>query len=332
MEFLFDYGLFLAKALTVALVVGALFTALLAARRHKSLPDTLKLTSLNAHFEDLRERLLAETLDKKAYKAHIKERKKTDKEKAKASSQRPHLFVLDFDGDIEASAAHGLREHISAILQVATEKDEVLLRLESGGGYVHAYGLAASELARLRAKPVRLVIAVDKVAASGGYMMACVADELLAAPFAIIGSVGVIGALPNFHELLEKNHVHYEQHTAGEHKRTLTMFGENSDADRSQFQKELHETHVLFKEHIRAMRPQLDVEAIATGETWYGRQALTRQLVDKIQTSDDYLLAHLDSHRMLLLEEERHDSLLQRLKSRFLGNIRGNRPFKSRIL
>lgn len=332
MEFLFNYALFLAKTLTLFLMIMAFFAVLLAAKRHKVTPSKMKLISLNEQFEELRERVLGEILDRKAYKAQVKAQKKAEKQKAKQLNERPRLFVLNFDGDVEASAVDGLREHISAIVQVANNNDEVLLRLESAGGYVHSYGLAASQLARLRAKSVRLVIAVDKVAASGGYMMACVGDELLAAPFAIIGSVGVIGALPNFHDLLEKNHVHYEQHTAGQHKRTLTLFGENSEADRSQFQKELQQTHTLFKEHIEAMRPQLDVEAIATGETWYGKQALQKRLVDKIQTSDDYLLAHLDSHQMLLLEEETRESLLQRLKSRFLGKIQGNQPFKSRIL
>lgn len=241
------------------------------------------------------------------------------------------MYVLDFDGDIEASAVESLRTHISAVIQVAQDNDEVLLRLESPGGLVHAYGLAASQLQRLRERQIRLVVAVDKVAASGGYMMACVADEILAAPFAVLGSVGVIGALPNFHDLLEKNAIHYEQHTAGEHKRTLTMFGKNTDEDRAQFSHELAITHTLFKEHIRHARPQLDVDAIATGETWYGTQALANGLIDAVRTSDDYILDHLDSHQLLLIEDEVHEGLLDKLKSRFLGKVHTQRPFKAMI-
>ncbi|UJF24954.1 protease SohB [Suttonella sp. R2A3] len=241
------------------------------------------------------------------------------------------MYILDFDGDIEASAVVSLREQISAVLQVAGSNDHVMLRLESAGGLVHAYGLAASQLARLRAQSVRLVICVDKVAASGGYMMACVADELLAAPFAIMGSVGVIGALPNFHDLLEKNAIHYEQHTAGKHKRSLTMFAENTDEDRAQFKHELAMTHDLFKDHIRAARPQLDVDSIATGETWYGTQAVENGLIDGVRTSDDYILAHLDSHNLLLIEDEVHESLFDKLKSRFLGKAMVQGPFKAHI-
>lgn len=332
MEFLYHYGLFLAKAVTIVVVIAIIIGLLASLKKSKTAHSKkLKLTSLNDHYEDLREQLLAETSDDKAYKQHLKALKKEDKARSKTLSDEPRLFVLDFDGDIAASDVDYLREHISAILQVANAKDCVLLRLESGGGYVHSYGLGASELARFKGK-VPLTIAVDKVAASGGYMMACVADELIAAPFAIIGSVGVIGAMPNFHDLLEKNLVHYEQHTAGKYKRTLTMFGENTDADRAQFQKELTETHGLFKAHIHAMRPQIDVDAIATGETWYGQQAVDNHLIDKVETSDDYLLAHLKTHQIVHLEDDIPEPFIERLKSRFLGKVSATKPFKSQIL
>jgi len=216
------------------------------------------------------------------------------------------------------------------VIQVAGTEDRVLLRLESGGGLVHAYGLAASQLARLRERQIPLVIAVDKVAASGGYMMACLASELIAAPFAILGSVGVIGALPNFHDLLKQHRIRYEEHTAGEHKRSLTMFGENSEADRAQFRHELAVTHDLFKKHIHHYRPQLDIDAIATGETWYGVQAVENGLIDAVGTSDDYILAHLHSHQLLQLEEHVAERWLDKLKHRFLGKIQA-RPLKARI-
>ena len=216
------------------------------------------------------------------------------------------------------------------MIQVAGTEDRVLLRLESSGGLVHAYGLAASQLARLRERQIPLVIAVDKVAASGGYMMACLADELIAAPFAILGSVGVIGALPNFNELLKQHRIRYEEHTAGEHKRSLTLFGENTEADRQQFRHELAVTHDLFKNHIRRYRPQLDIDAIATGETWYGAQAVENHLIDAIGTSDDYILAHLHSHQLVQLEEHVPERWLDKIKHRFLGKIQA-RPLKARI-
>ncbi len=335
MAFLQEYGLFLAKAVTIVIAVVACLGAIIGLKRSDadSHDSKLKLTSLNEHYEMLREQLYEELLDKKALKARQKAQKKANKEKEKSEDALPRLFVLDFDGDVEASAVTALREHISALMQVADNKDTVLLRLESGGGFVHAYGLAASQLIRLREKSLNLVIAVDKVAASGGYMMACVANELIAAPFAIIGSVGVIGAVPNFHNLLKKNDINYEQHTAGEHKRSLTVFGENTDADREQFRKELNETHQLFKNHIAQMRPALNVAEIATGETWYGVQAVEKNLIDRVQTSDDYLLSHLDSHQIIQLEEETETTLLERLKNKYLGAVASaqDTPFKARI-
>lgn len=316
-EFLMNYGLFLAKTLTFAVVFITALIMLGVMKKTRLAEDGLKLTSLNEQFDRHREQLLDELLDKKTRKNQLKTQKKIEKNHEK--NLRPRMFVMDFDGDIEASGVDMLREQISAILQVAEESDEVLLRLESSGGLVHAYGLAASQLARLRARKVRLVIAVDKVAASGGYMMACLADHLLAAPFAIVGSIGVVGSVPNLHGLLKKYAIDYEQYTAGKHKRTLTMFGENTEEGREQFKHELAITHDLFKTHIAMARPALDVESVATGETWYGTQALENKLIDALGTSDDYLLAHKDTHQILLLEFDANKSLWDRIKGRMLG-------------
>lgn len=328
--FFAEYALFFAKMVTVVLVILAVIATISLMKKSKDDEDKqLKLTSLNDYYQSFARQIEDEFLDKKA----LKEKHKAEKKEAqqKNSDERPRLFVIDFDGDVEASAVEDLRDQISAILQVAEEEDEVLLRLESAGGYVYAYGLAASQLVRLRDKAVRLVIAVDKVAASGGYMMACVADELLAAPFALVGSIGVIGELPNFHDLLRKNDIHYEQHTAGQYKRTLTVFGQNTEDDRKQFRHELAETHALFKAHIQAMRPNLAVEEVATGETWYGSQALAKGLIDRVQTSDDYVLSHLETHQILLLAMEEEESLISQLKYQFFGKIKHTVPFKSRI-
>ncbi len=155
--------------------------------------------------------------------------------------------------------------------------------------WFHSYGLASSQLERIRRRNIPLTICVDRVAASGGYMMACIANRLIAAPFALIGSIGVVAQIPNFHRLLKKNDVDYEVLTAGDYKRTLTMFGENTDKGREKFVEELEDTHSLFKEFVSEYRPQLDIEKVATGEVWFGRRALENQLIDQIETSDDYL-------------------------------------------
>lgn len=306
-----------------------LMVASLKKKRAAASSTALKLVSLNEHYDEVREQLEAVLLDEKALENAQKQRKADKKQKKKHPESKPRLFVMDFEGDVEASDTEDMREQISALLQVATPQDKVLLRLESAGGYVHSYGLAASQLARFREKQIPLVVSVDKVAASGGYMMACVANEILAAPFAIIGSVGVVAGIPNVHQLLKKHDVDYELHTAGKYKRTLTVMGENTEEGRAQFRKELQETHELFKAHIHRMRPQLtDIDEIATGETWYGQVALDKQLVDVIKTSDDYLLEHLDSHQIIWIKNEEVESLLSRLKSKFLGQASVATPFK----
>ncbi|MDF5637600.1 protease SohB, partial [Vibrio parahaemolyticus] len=208
--------------------------------------------------------------EKEKNKSREKEIKQASKDGSLDSKREPHLFVLDFNGSIDAKEVASLREEITAILAVAREGDEVLLRLESGGGMVHGYGLASSQLDRIKAAGLPLTISVDKVAASGGYMMACVADKIVSAPFAIVGSIGVIAQIPNFNKLLKKHDIEYEQLTAGEYKRTLTMFGENTDKARDKFKQELEETHVLFKDFIRERRPSLDLDKVATGEHWFG--------------------------------------------------------------
>lgn len=209
------------------------------------------------------------------------------------------IYVIDFKGSMDAKEVHCLREEISAILLVATNNDQVLLRLESAGGLVHSYGLAASQLQRLRNKGIFLTVAVDKIAASGGYMMACVANHIIAAPFAVIGSIGVVAQIPNFHRLLKRNDIDIELHTAGEYKRTLTLFGENNDRGRQKLIEELQATHQLFKNFIHDMRPTLDIDSVATGEHWFGTQALEKNLIDEIGTSDEFILQKKDQYELI---------------------------------
>ncbi len=306
MEFLSDYGLFLLKAVTVVVAIIVVFGFILSAgqKQRSGLKGDIKVTNLGEEIKDHKHTIQSEVLSKAEWKALQKEEKEQDKKEAKEDKKKvksgkdkeseelevkPRTYVLDFDGDIEASDVESLREEITAILATANKQDEVLLRLKSPGGMVHAYGLAASQLSRIKAAGHQLTIAVDEVAASGGYMMACVADKIASAPFAIIGSIGVVAEIPNFNKLLKKAHVDYEQHTAGDYKRTITMFGENTSHGREKFKQELEETHQLFKKFINENRPELDIDKVATGEHWYGTQALELGLIDNISTSDDLI-------------------------------------------
>lgn len=291
MDFLFEYGLFLAKAVTFVVAVIAIFLVITSAAKHKPEKGELKITNLSEEFKELVHQLKHEFLSKKEFKAYEKSLKAEQKEKDKQEKQtEPKTFVINFKGSIDAHEVNSLREEVTAVLAIADNKDQVVVTVESGGGMVHGYGLASSQLDRIRQAEIKLTVCVDKVAASGGYMMACVADEVYAAPFSIIGSIGVVAQLPNFNRLLKKHDIDYEQHTAGDFKRTLTLFGENTDEGRQKFQQELEETHVLFKDFVSKYRPQLELDKVATGEHWYGQQAIELGLVDVIGTSDDLLM------------------------------------------
>nr|WP_218167264.1 protease SohB [Cedecea sp. P7760] len=297
-----NYGLFLAKAVTLVVAIAAVAIILVnVAQRKKQARGELRLTNLSEQYQDVKQEMQVAMLDphqqklwhkeeKKKLKLEAKQAKARAKRGEKTSSGKPTLYVLDFKGSMDAHEVSSLREEVTAVLSVVKPKDEVLLRLESPGGVVHGYGLAASQLQRLRDKDVPLTVAVDKVAASGGYMMACVAQRIVAAPFSIIGSIGVVAQIPNFHRLLKRNDIDVELHTAGQYKRTLTLLGENTEQGREKFREDLNETHHLFKQFVSSMRPALDIEAVATGEHWYGTQAKEKGLVDDVATSDDLLL------------------------------------------
>jgi serine protease SohB len=294
LDFLYEYGLFFAKTLTfvVAVVVIIGLAAGSAAARSKPRKGRLLFTDLTEHYRAIAAQMQQQLLDKKQFKQWQKAQRVDD------AKMKPKLYVIEFNGSMDARETESLREEVTAILSVARPEDEVLLRLESGGGVVHGYGLAASQLDRLRSHNITLTVAIDKVAASGGYMMACIGNTILAAPFAIVGSIGVIAQLPNFNKLLKKNNVDFEQFTAGEYKRTVTLFAENTDKGRQKFQQELEATHQLFKQFVQQHRPQLDIDAVATGEHWFGHQALGLNLVDTIQTSDDYVLTQMSQRQV----------------------------------
>ncbi len=305
MQTLAEYGLFLAQALTIVAAILFVAVGLMALGQRQKPPrdGRIEVRHLNDRYRRLGESIRDAVEDKAQQKKRAKEEKKAEKNRDKAARKaakagaepegKPRLYVLSYDGDLKASATENLREEISAILPRIREGDGVLLRLESPGGLVHGYGLAASQLQRIREAGVPLTVAVDKVAASGGYMMACVGDKIIAAPFAVIGSIGVLAQIPNFHRLLKKHDIDFELLTAGEYKRTLTLFGENTDKGREKFVEDLERTHGLFKGFVSEQRPALDIDRVATGEVWYGQEAIDVGLVDALQTSDAFIQQQL---------------------------------------
>lgn len=380
MEFLSEYGLFLAKVVTIVVALLVVIGIIVANRAHMKdrQPGHIAVTHLNDRYEDMKEALLEAVMNDADYaerkkqqekdhkaeaKAQAKKRKAELKAQAKArkenkkhqtgdahevkaaeqaeadaeasgeptttaesdvtatnepqglvgSDTRKRLFVVHFDGDIKASALANLREEITAILQIAQKDDEVVVVLESPGGMVANYGLAASQLARVRSAGVKLTIAVDKVAASGGYMMACVADRILAAPFAMLGSIGVVAQLPNFHRLLQRNDVDFELFTAGEYKRTVTMFGENTEEGKEKFQSDLEDIHTLFQHFVSEYRPQLDIAKVATGEVWFGQPALDLALVDELKTSDEYLTSRAQNADLYQVEYKERQNIAKKI-------------------
>ncbi|HSD68913.1 MAG TPA: protease SohB [Woeseiaceae bacterium] len=317
-EFFADYGLFVLK--TVTLVAAfVVIVGTVAAAGKRAMHEGLEVEDLNSKYRSLAKALKRIVLKKSEQKADAKADKARRKAESKATGKRPRGFVIDFKGDLKASAAASLREEVSAILEIASADDQVIVRLENYGGIVHEHGLAASQLARIRDKGIPLIVAVDKVAASGGYLMACVASRIIAAPFAILGSIGVIAQIPNFNRMLDSHGVDFEQITAGPYKRNVTIFGKNTDEDRARLKEQLEDVHELFKAAVSKYRPALDLQKVATGEHWYGTRALELGLVDELRTSDE-LLAGLAPDRDLFRVNFR---IRQPLPKRLMANVDG---------
>jgi len=338
MSWVYDFTLFLVEAVIIVIailaVIGGIVSITSKGPRHKN-REHLDIHDLNEEYQQMALKMQSASLPAKAFKSALKSHKKQQKLKRKTAAEK-RLFVLDFKGDIRASKVASLRREVDAVLLAAEPDDEVLLRLESPGGVVHGYGLAASQLYRFREQNIRLTVAVDKVAASGGYLMACVADQIVAAPFAIIGSIGVVAQLPNFNRLLKSHNIDYEQFTAGEYKRTITLFGENTEKARSKMREELQQTHDLFKNYITRCRPIVDIDQVATGEHWFASQAIEFKLVDKLQTSDSFLLDQYQQSKLIGVQytikppfQERLGNLAQALLERFQGT--GDERQQSRL-
>lgn len=323
-EFLFSYGLFFAKVVTGLIALVFVMAIIAGSRGKKEEASKLRITHLNKKIQDLKNAVLENVLDKKALKKHFKaleKQEKLDSKKQTQNAPRPKLYVLEFDGDIQATEVDTMRDEITAVLSVAEPQDEVLLKLENGGGAVHGHGLAASQLQRIRDAKLNLTVSVDMVAASGGYMMACVADKIIAAPFAIIGSIGVIAQMPNFNRLLDKAGIDFEQHTAGEFKRTLTMFGKNGEKERTKLKQDLQDIHELFRDFVSEHRSRLDMDKVATGEHWFGKQALELKLVDELITSDEFLMRALDDYEIYEMKMEVQKTIQEKFFGGFFSGL-----------
>ncbi|WP_392566451.1 protease SohB [Utexia brackfieldae] len=348
MNFIFEYALFFAKSITIVAVIIILLVFILSQRK-KSPSGSLEIKDLSENYEQMQETMSAfgmsdeeakqwQKAERKQKKLASKQRKKKAKQDKKIKSaadeqqaavqteelfqqSRAKLYVLSFNGSVDAHEVEDLRQEVTAILSVIKPQDKVVIKLESPGGVVHGYGLAASQLMRFRKRDIPFTAVVDKVAASGGYMMACTANKIIAAPFAIIGSIGVVAQIPNFHRLLKKNDIDVELQTAGEYKRTLTMFGENTPEGREKFKQELEEVHHLFKDFVQENRPNLAIDEVATGEHWFATQAKEKGLVDEIGTSDDFILEHLDAYKILSVKYRRHTNLTDKVTKRFVQGV-----------
>ena len=341
MEYLADYLLFLGKTVTITgglLILVIMAVGLSQRSRHRP-AGHLEVRNLNREIRHVHQALEEATLpaewrkakrkarskeekaERKQQKAQLKKRQKErrkDGGEAEKPEEKKRLFVIDFVGDIQASGVDCLRREVSAIVNYASSgQDEVLLRLESAGGVVDGYGLAASQLGRFTDAGIRLTVAVDRVAASGGYMMACLGDRIIAAPFALLGSIGVASQVPNLHRLLKKHDVDVDIITAGEHKRTLTLFGENTEKGRDKFQEEINDVHLLFKDFVKTARPVVDIDAVATGEAWFGSRALERKLVDDLCTSDEHLLRMSQEREVFRVEYVENFSRIDQLMDKF---------------
>lgn len=310
MESLQNLGVFAGQAFVILFVVATILILIAILIAKSQIKPELEIELLHEKYQEF-----SEIIKKSSFS---KEELKKDKKDSKKKTHSQKVFVIDFDGDIRASAVDHLREEVSAILSVAQTHDEVVVRLESPGGMVHTYGLAASQLMRIRDKKIPLTVCVDKVAASGGYMIACTANRLLSAPFAIIGSIGVIAQVPNFHRFLKKHDVDYKEYTAGEFKRTVSLMGEITPKAEEKFREQIESTHGLFKSFVHRFRPHLDLSQVSTGEYWYGEQAIHMGLVDELRTSDDYLLSKIDKYQIIKVKYLQKQKLSEKL-SHILG-------------
>lgn len=333
-EIIWEYLLFLAKVATILIAIIIVFSGIVGTaigERKTQAGGYIEIIGINGIFKDYKHSLQSAVMSKKAYKQAVKAADKESKEKHKTAaanliknkqanaseSDTPRegrsMFYIEFHGDLRAQSVNNLRHEVSAVLTTAVAGDEVLVSIESGGGLVSSYGFAASLLQRFQGKGLKLTVAIDKVAASGGYLMACVANNIIAAPFAFIGSIGVVAQVPNFYRLLQQHHVDMDVFTAGEHKRQVTFFGENTEDGKVKFQESLEEIHEQFKEIVVTNRPDLDIEKVSTGEVWLAQKAAELGLVDELTTCDAYLMQACDDMEVVQVKWINRTSAIERI-------------------
>ncbi len=259
----------------------------------------------NDHTNDIS--LIMKTTDPKQCKKFTKQLKKDLK------SLDKKLFIIDFNGDIMAKEVEGLRRIIDCLIPLVKNQDQVLVRLDSKGGSVPHYGLAAVQLSRLRQANIPLTVCVDKIAASGGYLMAACANKITANPFSLIGSIGVVMNMPNVHKLLKKNDIDFHQVTAGKYKRTLTPFTPATKEASNKVQKDLDMIHHQFKHFLSKYRPHLDIDAVSTGEHWIGSDAIGLGLIDELKCSDDIIFESKSTHQIYHITCTKSKSFLEKI-------------------
>ena len=316
MDYFYEISLFSLKALIIVIgLIAVILIPTIIIKKGESedkKKKKFKLENLKDQYKRYIVHFKQKTLEKKEFKKYIKSLKK---EKSENRQENGSGFVLSFKGDTMATQVEDLREEISLILEIASPKDEVILLLESRGGSVAHYGLAASQLQRLRNHNIPLTVCVDKVAGSGGYLMACVGNQIISAPFAFIGSIGVLFGLPNIHDFLKKHDISYEEITAGEYKRTLTPLGKVTEEKRKKLKEQLDLIHNQFKNFVKQYR-DIDMDQIATGETWLAEEALKKGLVDKIQCSDDYIIDRSKTRNVYKVSLKTQKSFFEKLISK----------------
>lgn len=162
----------------------------------------------------------------------------------------------------------------------------VALSINSPGGSPTQSHLIWRRIRELAQEKKRNVIAfVEDAAASGGYMIACAADEIVADPYSIVGSIGVVGGSFGFDKLIAKVGIERRLYTSGEHKAMLDPFlPENAgDVERlKKLQQEIHEGFIALVKSRRGIKLKGPEDALFSGEYWTGNRALELGLIDGI--------------------------------------------------
>jgi serine protease SohB len=303
-----NYTIFFLKITTIIILLLLTLIMCLIIIKNKD-NKYIKIKNINKKYITFKKLFLSEILKKTEKKQIIKNINEEEK-----ITKTKNLFILNFNGDINASDINNLKDILSVIILNKKYVDEVLIKLTSNGGIVTNYGLAATQLKRLKNENINLTISIDTIAASGGYMMACVANKIIASHFSIIGSIGVLGIIPNINKILNKNNIEIEYHTSGKYKKTLSIIGENTEIGRKKFIESLENTHFLFKNFVKENRSQINIEEIATGEYWYGIDALKLNLIDKIQTSDEYIMENLNTTQIYEIKLNEKTNIKNKIK------------------